>query len=61
MRLEADKESVLKQRLMMQLTQLQLEDELSKDREVPHSIAERTRSLTEGTHSIAQKALHIKA
>jgi len=33
-RLEADKESTVKQRLMMQLTQLQLEDELSKDREV---------------------------
>ena len=32
-RLEADKESVVKQRLMMQLTQLQLEDELAKDRE----------------------------
>ena len=32
-RLEADTESVTKQRLMMQLTQLQLQDELSKDRE----------------------------
>jgi hypothetical protein len=32
-RLEADKESVTKQRLMMQLTQLQLQDELAKDRE----------------------------
>ena len=32
-RLEPTKESVTKQRLMMQLTQLQLESELSKDRE----------------------------